>query len=70
MKLIPDWRKKLRKAWSVRMALISGFFSAATGVTPYFQGMIDPLIFALLASFFAFGAVVARLMYQPELHNE
>lgn len=70
VKLIPDWRKKLRKAWSVRMALLSGFFSAATGVAPYFQGMIDPLLFALLASFFAFGAVIARLLAQPDLKDE
>ena len=69
MKFIPDWRQKFRKAWSVRMALLSGFFSAATGVAPYFQGLIDPLPFALLASFFAFGAVVARLIYQPDMHD-
>lgn len=70
MKLIPDWRHKFRKAWSVRMALLSGFFSAATGVTPYYQEFLDPKLFAFLASFFAFGAVVARLMYQPDLHDE
>lgn len=70
MKMVSDWRKKLRRAWSVRMALISGFFSAASGVAPYFQGMIDPLIFALLASFFAFGAVIARLLAQPDLKDD
>lgn len=70
MKMISDWRKMLRRAWSVRMALIAGFFSAASGVAPYFQSMIDPLVFALLASFFAFGAVIARVIAQPDLKNE
>lgn len=70
MKLIPDWKQKLSKAWSIRMALISGFFSAATSVTPFFQGLIEPWLFAALASFFAFGAVIARLIYQPDLHND
>lgn len=68
--MISDWRKMLRRAWSVRMALIAGLFSAASGVAPYFQGMIDPLIFALLASFFAFGAVIARLLAQPDLKDD
>ena len=70
MKLIDDWKRKLKKAWSVRLALLSGFFSAASQSSSYFQDALDPTLFAFIATFLAFGAVVASVIYQESMHND
>ena len=70
MQLITGWKKKLKKAWSVRLALLSGFFSAASQSSSYFQDSIDPKLFALIATFLAFGTVIASIIYQESMHHD
>ena len=66
MKLYPEWRRILRKAWSVRLGVLAGLFSAAEVVLPMFGDVIPRNTFAALSFVAVMGAVVARLVAQPK----
>lgn len=66
MKLYQDWRRILRKAWSVRLGVLAGLFSAAEVILPLFVDAIPRNLFALLSFVAVMGAVVARLVAQPK----
>ena len=66
MTLFPLWRRILRKAWSVRLGVLAGLFSAAEVVLPLFSDSIPRNTFALLSFVAVMGAVVARLVAQPK----
>jgi len=53
--LLPDWRRVLRQAWSIRFSILATVFTAAEVVVP-----------ALAASI---GATISRLLAQPEMHR-
>jgi membrane protein YdbS with pleckstrin-like domain len=66
MKLIKDWAHIMRRAWSVRLALLSALlgaveigvqFLAASQPTPYF---------AMAAAFTSLAAAIARIVAQPK----
>lgn len=66
MQLLPDWQRIARRAWSVRLALLSAVlgsveigvqFLAATQPTPYF---------AMAAAFTSLAAALARIVAQPK----
>lgn len=69
MKLIEDWRRVLRRAWSIRMILLAGFFSGLEVAVPFLETLV-PLprgVFALLAFVATNAAFVTRLMAQKEV---
>lgn len=66
MKLLDDWTHIARRAWSVRLALLSALlgaveigvqFLAASHPTPYF---------AMAAAMTSLAAAVARIVAQPK----
>lgn len=66
---LPEWRKLLRRAWSVRLMLISAALSAAE-VT---MQLLAPQMgggFAIAAGLVAMAATIARVMVQPKMHQE
>lgn len=65
--LIPDWRRILRRAWSVRLAIIAGLFSGAEVVLPLFVESLPRGAFAGLALLFSVGGIVARTVAQPRM---
>lgn len=67
MNLIDDAAKVLRRAWSIRLALLSAVFSAAEVALPFFTDFVPPRTMALLAVFTAAGAAVARIVAQPKM---
>lgn len=69
MSLIPNWRAVARKAWSVRLALLAGLFSAAEVVLPLFADALPRGAFALLSFVAVGGAAAARIVAQPEMHQ-
>lgn len=69
MKLLPEWQRLLRRAWSVRFALAAGAFSAVELALPVFADALPRGLFAALALAATLGGVVARLLAQPELHE-
>ena len=66
MKLYDDWRRILRKAWSIRLAALAGLFSGAEVILPLFADAVPRNVFALLSFVAVVGAVVARLVAQPK----
>lgn len=66
MSLLPDWKALLRHAWSIRMILLAGAFSAAEVSLRLLPGHFEPGTFAALSGLTTLGAVVARLLAQPK----
>lgn len=64
MTLVHDWKWVARKAWSIRLGIISGLFSAAEVVLPLVEQTIPHGVFAGLSGLVAMGAVVSRLVAQ------
>ncbi len=72
MRLIPDWRAVLCRAYSVHFGIISGVFwliVAVADVWPLFDGLlpIPPLVFALLGLAFSLISVFGRFVKQPSI---
>lgn len=66
MTLYPNWRRILHKAWSIRLGLLAGLFSAAEVILPLFGDVLPRNLFAALSFVAVMGAVVARLVAQPK----
>lgn len=68
--LIPEFRRVLKKAWSVRLAMLSAAFSGAEAlsyVIPYLGGVFPDRTLAMLGALAAVGAVGARIVAQPKM---
>lgn len=65
--LHPDWKRILKRAWSVRLAVLSGLFSAAEVVLPLFVDAMPRNLFAVLAGLATVGSIVARALAQPRM---
>ncbi len=70
MKLIPEWRRVLRKAWSVRLNLLAVALTGATAALPAFMGIIPPMWLLALFTVVPLAAAVARLVDQPKMRDE
>ncbi|WP_247997415.1 hypothetical protein [Brucella tritici] len=71
MQLVPDWRRVLRKAWSVRLILLAGILTGIEAVLPLL-GDTFPIpsgAFALLTFFVVVAAFVMRLVSQKVFRN-
>lgn len=69
MKLIDNATVVLRKAWSVRLGIVAGIFSAAEVVIPFFADEMPRNVFAILSFVAVMGAVIARFVAQPKIHD-
>ena len=67
--LLPDWQRILKQAWSIRLTLLAGLFSAAEVILPLFVDVLPRHLFVVLAFVAIVGAAVARLVAQPEMHR-
>ena len=68
--LIPDWSLVLKKALSVRLAVLAAAFSAAEVALPFFTPFFPPKTMAVMAVLASTGAVIARIWAQPAMHAE
>lgn len=69
MELIGDWKKILKKAWSVRLMIIAALLSGVEVAMPFFATVVPPGIFAALSFLAVSLAFVARLVAQKDLNN-
>ena len=67
--LLPDWQRILKQAWSIRLTLLAGLFSAAEVILPLFVDVLPRHLFVVLAFVAIVGAALARLVAQPEMHR-
>lgn len=72
IQLIPDWRRVLKKAHSIRWALASGALSAVECALPFVDefGQVPHGVFAFAATLAAAAIPVARIVVQANLHQE
>lgn len=72
MQLIPDWRRVLRYAYSVRWIAVAGLLTAGQVALPYFDRALDipDGIMAWLTLFCVSGAFVSRLTSQKAFKEQ
>ena len=56
MKLIPNAKAVLKKAWSVRLGILAGLFSGAEVIVPFFADSMPRNVFAALSFVAVMGA--------------
>lgn len=66
MRLLDNWRSVVRYAWSFKLTLLAGVISSLdAGVQYYLTG--NPPLVSIGAALLSFGALIARVIAQPEL---
>ena len=70
MKLHSNWKLILRKAWSIRLVVLSAVFSAAQLVIPVYGDVLPRDAFAILSAVACAGAIIARVVTQKEFPDE
>ncbi|MBO6858490.1 hypothetical protein [Roseibium sp.] len=69
MKLVNDWRRVLRRAWSVRLLILAGLLSGAEVALPFLGDFIEPGRLAALSGLATAGAFVARIVAQKDFED-
>lgn len=72
MRLADNWRRVLRRAWSIRLMIIAGILSGIEVALPL-AGDLVPVpvgVFAGLSALTTAGAFVARLLAQKDFDHE
>jgi len=72
MKLVPNWRAVLTRAWSIRLMAAAFVLTALEVALPLVDGLlpIPPFTFAALSGLATAGAFVARLVAQKTMSGE
>jgi hypothetical protein len=72
LKLVPNWQRVLRHAWSIRLLILAGVLSGAEVALPLLGGVlpIPTGVFAFLSATAAGGAFVARLVAQKSVSGD
>lgn len=65
MKLLDDWPRLLRRAWSFRLAILAALLSAAEVALQFVAPAGGSGWFALAAALVSGAAALARLVAQP-----
>lgn len=68
MRLVADWRRVLRRAWSIRLMILAGLLSGVEVALPLADGLlpVPAGVFAALSALTTAGAFVARLLAQKD----
>ena len=64
MKLIDDWKKILKKAWSIRLLVIASLLSGVEIIIPLLVDSFPKGVFAALSFVFTAAAFIARIVAQ------
>lgn len=72
MRLVPNWRAVLTRAWSVRLMVLAFVLTVLEVALPLLDGYlpIPPYTFAALSGLATAGAFVARLVAQNNVSGE
>jgi len=70
MKLIDEWRKIIRKAWSFRLALIAAALGGVEMALPLFSDAVPRHVFLSLSILTTVGAALARIVAQPKMQDD
>lgn len=67
MKLYPNWKEIIRKAWSIRLAMLATVFSLLQVVIPIYADVLPRDTFAILTAVATVGVIVARIVWQQDV---
>ena len=67
IRLAPDWKLILRKAWSIRLMVLAGILTGCEAILPLYQEAIPRGLFAVLSMIAIVGGFVARLLAQKDM---
>lgn len=70
MKLVDNWRRILRRAWSIRFNLAAAALTGAVGAWSAFANDIPDSWYLGIAMALNVGALLARLLQQPGLTDD
>ena len=74
MNLVPNWRRVLKRAWSIRLMILAALLSGVEVILgfPDIEQRLDwqPGIFAGLSALVTAGALIARLLAQNGVTDE
>jgi hypothetical protein len=69
MKLLPDWRSLLKRAWSIRLMAIAGLLTGLEAIIPLWVDSMPRHTFSILSMAVITLAMIARLVAQESLDN-
>lgn len=69
MTLLSDWKRIIRKAWSIRLVVLSGLLAGAEVALPLFIDSMPRNVFAVLSMLAAIGGAFARVVAQPKMER-
>lgn len=70
MKMLPNWKRIIRKAWSVRLMLLAGLLSGCEAVLPLFSDALPRGVFSGLTIVIITAALVARVVAQSGVRDD
>lgn len=70
MELIPDWKRVLKKAWSVRFLALAGVLTGCEFLLPLYVDAIPRGVFAFLIMVVSIAGIVARVVSQAAFKEE
>ena len=69
MNLVHDWKRIIKRTWSIRLAILSALLSGLEMVLPLFGDVIPRNLFAALSFITAIAAGIARVIAQPRMYE-
>lgn len=70
MMLVTNWKRIIKKAWSIRLMLLAGLLTGCEAVLPLYQDAIPRGTFAVLSMLAITGGLIARIVAQRNLGDE
>jgi uncharacterized membrane protein len=70
MTLVPDWKKVIKQAWSIRLMVLAGLLTGCEAVLPLFSDSIPRNLFAVLTMLAIVGGMIMRVVAQKGMRDD
>lgn len=70
MQVRSNWRRFLRKAWSVRLMLVASILSGCNAVLPYASDFMSRGTFAGVSFLIVTGALLSQFIVQKDMQDD
>lgn len=70
MTLLPDWKRILKKAWSVRLMALASILSGCEAVLPYAEFILPRGSFAAVSFVIVTAALLSRFVVQKSMSDD
>jgi hypothetical protein len=69
MRLLDDWDRVVKKAWSFRLLALAAVFTVAEILLPLVGAEMPPVLFSVLSGLAIVGAMITRVIAQKEFER-